>query len=252
MTHTIARRHVVSGGLLTVLCGTCCVRDVVAQTEGTGCWIPKPQTNSFFQKAIRIQTFASGNERMEPRSGNPALDRALAKSLARISHLFSVLPGFTYYNDDGKPNAKATPEMILDRTDGTVMFGLSLLQELLNHHSRPDASIIAVCAHEFGHIVSYKNGMIRDLCPSPTQPFRGEQFADYMAGYFAGTRKLEHPDFPAAAFAVTQKEFGGGDHGTGAQRGNAVQQGFLDAFQEKLQPSQAIEAGYQYSMQQVL
>lgn len=252
MTHTTSRRHVVLGGLLTVMCGTCCTRDAFAQNGGTGCWIPESQTSYFFGRATNVQTFTSGNERIEPRSGDPGLDRALARSLASISRLFDVLPGFTYYHEDEKrgPNALASPDMMLDRTDGTVMFGLKLLKKLLNRPARPDASIIAVCAHEFGHIVSFKNGMMRDFNPTQTQPFRGEQFADYMAGYFAGTRKLEHPDFPAVAFAVTQSEFGGVTHGTGEQRGNAVQQGFLDAFQNKLQAPEAIQAGYQYSMRQ--
>jgi hypothetical protein len=206
----------------------------------------------YFNRSSEVQTFASGNEQMEPRSGDRNLDRALAQSLATISREFGVLPGFTYYDDGGRPNAKATPEKLLDRTDGTVLFGLGFLRDILRTQQRPDASIIAVCSHEFGHIVSYKNGMIRQLCPNRAQPFRGEQFADYMAGYFAGRRKLEHPDFPAVAFATTQRGFGGGDHGTGEQRGRAVQQGFVDAYQRRMVASNAIQAGFQYSMAQTL
>lgn len=189
---------------------------------------------------------------MEPRSGNAALDRALARSLANISRTFDVLPGFSYYDDSGNANALATSEVLLGNTDGTVLFGLAMLRDMLARPRHGDASIVAICAHEFGHILSYKNGMIHELNPPGNGPFRGEQFADYMAGYFAGTRKLVSPSYPAVAFAVTQRDFGGGDHGTGDQRGNAVQRGFVDAFQRKLTIDQAAQEAFAYSMSQNL
>lgn len=250
LPHT--RREVVAGGLLTIVFGLSCASTAHAQDEGTGCWIPSADVNSYFDKTTNVQLFESGSEQMEPRSGNRQLDRALAQSLATISREFGVLPAFSYYDDAGSPNARATPDRLLSRADGTVLFGLGFLKMLLARPARPDASIVAVCAHEFGHIVSYKNGMIRQLSPNRGEPFRAEQFADYMAGYFAGRRKLEHPDFPAAVFASTQNSFGGGDHGSPQQRGAAVQAGFLAAYQKRLQGSDAIQAGFNYSMAQVL
>ena len=242
----LAERRTVLGGLLTVLGSTCCARHAAA-TTGTGCWIPEGQAQQYFNR-VQGQTtmFETGEEHLEPRSGNRDLDRALAQALARMSNLFGVLPGFCYYQDGSRPNALATRDRLLDRTDGTVMFGLSFLRELLRKPDRPDASIVAVCAHEYGHIVSYKYGQIDQLRTGGT--FRVEQFADYFAGYYAGNRKLEHPDFPAVVFATTQRAFGGGDHGTGEQRGEAVQAGFLAAYQQRLSPEQARDAGLAFCM----
>lgn len=150
-----------------------------------------------------------------------------------------MLPGFCYYDDSDGMNAKATSDVLLERTDGTVMMGLQMLEALLSRPERPDASILAVCAHEYGHILSYKTGLI-DQLRGGGGVFRSEQFADYIAGYYAGTRKLVHPNYPAVVFATTQQSFGGGEHGSGAQRGEAVQAGFLAGYQRRLSIDQAM------------
>ncbi|PZP69449.1 metalloprotease [Methylorubrum populi] len=195
--------------------------------------------------------FENGSEQIEPRSGNAQLDRALAQTLAKLSKTFDVLPGFAYYRDNGRPNALATPEVRLQRTDGTVLFGLEMLQMLLQRPEHPDASIVAVCAHEFGHIVGYKTRLIEKLAPNRRDPFRAEQHADYIAGFFAGMRKLERSDFPAIVFATTQQSFGGtlrGSHGTGQERGEAVLEGFKAAYERKVTPAEGIQLGFQYAM----
>jgi hypothetical protein len=254
LTVAMHRRDVLFGGLLMVLWkedhATACCSEKAA---GTGCRLLSGEESDFFARTRIVEAFETGDERIEERSGNPQLDRALAQSLAMIARMFSVLPGFGYYDDSDGPNARATPAARLGRTDGTVMFGLKLLKQLLAGPERPDASIVAVCAHEFGHIVSYnRSGMIDKLSPDPRQPFRAEQYADYIAGFFAGKRKLEEPNFPAVVFATTQRRFGGGDHGTGQQRGEAVQQGFLAAFDRKLTPEEGVQAAFNFAMAQHL
>lgn len=245
------RRQVVFGGLLTIgwmTCGSPCRAQ--SQTP-TGCFVPDDQRQYFIDRISTVNSFSSGNEQIEPRSGNSNLDRALAQSLGMLSRTFDVLPGFAYYRDDDQPNARAFTEPLLQRTDGTVLFGLGLLRTLLQRPQDPDAAVVAVCAHEYGHIVSYKNGMISRLDPSRTSPFRAEQFADYIAGFFAGARKRQRPNFPAVAFATTQRSFGGstrGSHGTGEERGEAVQRGFLDAYQRQLSPAQGVQAGFDWTM----
>lgn len=248
-----SRRSVILNGMLTVISGNCCaITAASAQTASGGCWVPPDRAQPYFATSREVHAYQNGNERIEPRSGNSALDRALVQSLARLTSLLEVLPGFAYFDDSSGSNAKATSAQLLDRTDGTVLFGLRLLQECLARPANGDASIVAICAHEYGHILSYKNGMIRTLDPPNSGDegvFRAEQFADYVAGYYAGTRKRENPDYPAVAFATTQRSFGGGDHGTGEQRGEAVQAGFLAAFQHRLGPQAAFQAGLQFSMQ---
>lgn len=247
-----SRRTVVLNGLLTVIIGNCCnAASAQAQSQG-GCWVPTSRVQAYFASSNEAYAYQNGNEHIEPRSGNSSLDHALVQSLARLSNLLEVLPGFAYYDDSSAPNAKATSAQLLDRTDGTVLFGLSLLQECLARPSNGDASIVAICAHEYGHILSYKNDMIGTLSPSGSGDqgvFRSEQFADYIAGYYAGVRKRENPAYPAVAFATTQRSFGGGDHGSGRQRGEAVEAGFLAAYQRNLAPQVAFQNGLQFCMQ---
>ncbi|MHB1058832.1 MAG: M48 family metalloprotease [Rhodanobacter sp.] len=226
----------------------------MAQPEhtSTGCWIPPNRVDEYFSLAGQVNLFETGSEHIEPRSGDPTLDKALAHALSKIARTFGVLPAFAYYDDGNSPNAKATPEKLMDRADGTVLFGRNFLRQLVSGSNRPDAAIVAVCAHEFGHITSYKNSMIRSLAPVPDRPFHAEQFADFMAGYYAGQRRLEDPAFPSAVIATTQRHFGGGDHGNGKQRGEAVQQGFLAAYRDHMGPYDAKQAALNYALAQTL
>jgi hypothetical protein len=78
--------------------------------------------------------------------------------------------------------------------------------------------------------------------------------ADFLSGYFAGLRKRERPDFPAATFALTQ--FGFGDytdniqhHGTPEERAAAVVAGYKAGYDEQLKFGYALESGVQYVKQ---
>lgn len=244
------RRQIIAGTSVLVMGGACGhAHGQTPDDAGGGCWTPPEKVDTLFKKVEAPRSFSIGSEPMQPRSGNAVLDRALARGLATIGKSFGVLPGFAYYREATEPNAQATSEVLLERTDGTVTFGLSLLQMLLARPT-PDAAILAVCAHEFGHILSFKNGMIGQLSPNRYQPFRAEQFADFMAGYFAGTRKVLYPNYPAVVFATTQNSFGraGGDHGSGAQRGEAVERGFVAGFRDRLDINACAQAGLAFSM----
>ncbi len=247
----LERRVLIAGTAVIMFGGVCgCGKAHARDAEDdSGCWLPKGAGDDILKRASPPRVFSQGSEPMESRSGNPILDRALARGLATISKTFDVLPGFAYYREAGRGNAKAMSDVLLDRTDGTVLFGLKMLEDLLGR-SYPDARILAVCAHEFGHILSYKNGMINEL--AKTGVYRAEQFADYMAGYFSGTRRLINPKYPSVIFASTQSAFGGGDHGSGYKRGEAVQAGFLAAYQQKLGAVDAANAGFDFSMSRSL
>lgn len=251
MSIMVTRRTLIGGSVVTVLSSLCgCGRAIAQDAEDDhGCWLPRGSAGDILRRASPPRVFSEGDEPMESRSGNSTLDRALARGLATISKTFGVLPGFAYYREQRGINARASPENLLQRTDGTVVFGLGMLSYLLQK-PHADAAILAVCAHEFGHILSYKNGMIDQLATGGA--FRAEQFADFMAGYFAGSRRLINPDYPAVVFATTQNAFGGGDHGTGEQRGEAVQTGYLAAYQKRLTINDAAQEGFTFSMGQNL
>ena len=113
---------------------------------------------------------------------------------------------------------------------------------------------MAVCAHEFGHILQFKHGLIRKVNEGQPTVKRSELQADYFAGYFAGLRKRERPEYPAAVVAVTQ--FSVGDHGvtnknhhgTPKERGAAVVRGFEAAFRQNKNLSEAIQESTAYVM----
>jgi hypothetical protein len=235
-----SRRQILFGGLLSILPSAMCVSLAHGQTYD-GCWVE--------QNKINDQTGGVVGDELIPNSGIDGLDLALVQTLEVLSTMFGVLPGFVYYRERGEPNAKATNvNLTKSRPDGTVMLGLRLVRDLLKLKTYPDAAVVAVCAHEFAHILSYSNGMISQLQPSGAPPFRAEQFADYMAGYFAGRRKLDQPAFPAVVFATTTQMYGGLTHGTAEQRSSAVQEGFLCAYVRKLEPQAATLRALNYAL----
>ena len=242
------RREVVLGGLLTIVPMTLCSHPAHADNYG-GCWIAASDAGAFDGN---LQSGAgSGKEELVSSSGVDGLEIALVQTLGMLSTMFGILPGFSYYRETGSPNARATSQDLLkNRPDGTVLLGLKLVDELLKLPS-PDAAIVAVCAHEFAHILSYSNGMIKQLMlDASASPFRSEQFADFMAGYFAGVRKKKNPQFPAVMFAQTTGLYGGGTHGTREQRGIAVQEGFKRGFYAEDQPVAATQRAFGYAMSQ--
>ena len=241
-------RRVVLGGLLAIIPAYAC--RAFSQSGGhSGCWFGPPhgKTSSFDDSSIG--DIAEGG--LVFKSGVDGLESALIQTLDMLSTMFGVLPGFAYFHEKGEPNALATSyDLTKKRPDGTVLLGLKLLRELLALQESPDAAVVAVCAHEFAHVVASSSGYIdAQLKPnSESSPFRSEQFADYMAGYFAGRRKLDRHDFPAAVFATTTGMYGGSTHGTSEQRSNAVQEGFLCAYLRQLEPQKAIQRALDFAL----
>jgi predicted metalloprotease len=116
----------------------------------------------------------------------------------------------------------------------------------------PDVAIAGVCAHEFGHVVQFKNRLIGIVNAGQKTVKRSELQADYFAGYFAGWRKAERPNFPAAVIAFEQHKIGDTDfndrshHGTAEERGAAVVRGFEASYREKLSLGEAIAQSTTY------
>jgi hypothetical protein len=214
--------------------------------------LSQEEAGRFMSTATEQRLYETGHEPMILSSGDKDFDAALAISLSRISDAFSVLPGFAYYDDYDGANAYASEVARLKNADGTVLFGTRLLKRLLALPESPDAAVAAVCAHEFGHILQYKQKLQRRVNEGQTTIKRVELQADFFAGYFAGLRKLERPDFPAAVFALTQ--YNSGDamindqdhHGTPDERGAAISQGFETAYRKRLPLSEAIETSVAY------
>jgi len=208
-----------------------------------GCEITNPK--ELADKNMSIFAFAGDN--VVRRSGIANLDDDLSFALKTIRKSFSVDPGFAYYDDGAIANSGASKQSLFEGSKGTVLFGLNLLKELI---SKPqgDAAVVAICAHEFGHIVGYDTNLYDQLVPDPTKPLRGEQHADYLAGFFAGQRKLLHNDYPAIVFLQTLRSLAGGGHGTEVQRAEAVWEGFQAAHDKKMSFDDGVEAGFEWAI----
>lgn len=187
-------------------------------------------------------------------SGDKDFDYALAQTLNRISDCLNVTPAFAYYDDSDAPAAFATDRKRVAGTDGTVLFGRRYLKELLARPEAPDAAVVAVCAHEFGHILQFKLKLDKLLLDGQTTVKRLELHADFLAGYFAGVRKWEKPSFNAAVVAMTQFKFGDplvndkDHHGTPEERGQAIVKGYQIGHDDRKPLLDAIPIGMKYVM----
>lgn len=205
-------------------------------------------------KSTNPRLYITGNEPVALKSGDKYFDYALAQTLAKISTVFEVLPGFAYYDDTESKNAYATGDVKLKNADGTVLFGQILLGDILGGKDNPDVAVAAICAHEFGHILQFKHGLEKVVGKDQPTIKRIELQADFFAGYFAGIRKKEKPSYPAAVFAMTQFLLGDqnlgsqGHHGTPDERGKAVSEGFRSAYHLDMPIAECIAASTKFVM----
>ncbi|MEM7744722.1 MAG: hypothetical protein AAF409_13530 [Pseudomonadota bacterium] len=197
-------------------------------------------------------------------SGNPHFDRALVEALYHVSKTFDVLPTFGFIKGGNVANAFATttpfsPEAgdspLPTREHGTVLFGDKML-DLMRQKGidNPVAAVLAIIAHEFGHIVQYNyqfNGkhLIQLLTDGQPTVKLAELHADFLTGYYVGTAKRRNPDTPAASVALAAHVIGDyqtnapSHHGTPAERGQAVYAGYRASWEQNLPFDQAAVAG---------
>jgi hypothetical protein len=245
-----SRREVVLGGLLTVGFMPRCA---CAQSQTLGCVISDQHLVGVLGSRPATFSFNVDNDAVENGSGNKDFDRALAITLAKLSDLLGILPGFAFFNEGTEgQNAFASRSRRLGRDDGSVVFGQVMFGKLMQSRDSPELGVAAVCSHEFGHILQFKMDLQNRLVGPDGRVKRLELHADYLAGYFAGLRKRERADFPAAIFAQTQYNFGdtayarADHHGTPDERGQAVVAGFQAAYRDRKSLSAAIEEGIRY------
>lgn len=245
----LRRREVLLGGALTLLWhSTNCACAASAKDGQHGCMI---DADSAREKLGAAQAAPGGTRLLTP-TGDTEFNNALLSTLNRLDRLFDVAPGFGFFDDKGSPNAFASQSTQFGTSDGVVVYGTTLLRQQLGLADHPDAGIAAVAGHEYAHILQFKRGLNKQLTGSDGRVKRLELHADFLVGYFAGLRKLERPDFPAAVFASTQFTYGDNmiespqHHGTPAERGQAVVAGYQAAFRDRQSTSAAIDTGLRY------
>jgi hypothetical protein len=247
----ISRREMVLSGALALMWRDCACAQTSLRGRGPGCTLHPTQATAFLATATEPQAFDGTPGKLIASTGNREFDYALAQMLSRLTDLFGVLPGFCFYDDYDGPNAFATTATRLRRADGTVLYGK---RHFLNHMASPEGPevvVTATCAHEFGHIVQYKYKLTKQLTDGQATAKRAELNADFFAGYFAGARKLQKPDYPAAVFAANRYDRGdfvtdSTHHGTPDERAAAVVRGFEVAYRERRSFTDAIQIGMNY------
>jgi len=182
---------------------------------------------------------------------NVDIDRALDRALKRVSDTFGVLPGFGFYDDYDGENAWATPKVLLQRTDGTVLFGDRMFASLMRFD--PDGgAVMWTAAHEFGHIWLFRSGQEGRLLAGQTTVRRVELHADFLAGYYLGIRKREQPS--VSLFNAGHDIWRSGDtlyndarhHGTPDERVAAAEEGFKMGYPDHHGASEAFETATRY------
>jgi hypothetical protein len=244
----ITRRDVALGGVLATVWNGCCA---AAGASEPGCVIAGETADRLFARAPAETLNPDYFNRISMGSGDKALDFALAQTLSRITEAFHVLPGFVFYEDRDSANSFATPRLRFPKTDGTILLGTRFLKQILARSEDPEIALTAICAHEFAHVLQFKRGLLDALFAGEPTVRRCELHADFFAGYFAGKRKKQMPNYPAAVFAValsTLKVRGGfrRDHGTSAQRAAAIVRGFEASYNEGLSLDDAIVLSMTY------
>lgn len=113
-------------------------------------------------------------------SGSKEIDGLCFGEVDRLNRSFEVSAAFGFYDDSRGANALAV-DSIYDRTrkDGAVLMGRSLVMLLAAGDAQANMlPILAVLAHEWGHIRQYKSRVVADW------GVHFELSADFLAGWY--------------------------------------------------------------------
>lgn len=157
-------------------------------------------------------------------TGNPKLDRLIVRELRQLKRIFRVNPGFYVYNDQGRPNAAATLRRVHRNSDGTVLFGRTLLVNELYRGPYASIAVAGIMAHEFAHIVQLRRGAGRNRIVYL------ELHADCMAGWYLERSRKGRLDIQPFARSLYEKGdfhyWSRSHHGTPRQRIRAMIAGY--------------------------
>ena len=177
-------------------------------------------------------------------------DFALGEVLAMLAGFFNIRPGFGFYDDSSGYNALAAQVNRVPKTQNTVVFGLGLLNKFLDRQ-HGEFAIVAVCAHEFAHILQYETGEYTRVKNSLPSEYCVELHADFLAGFFMGAFEKARPATRLWGVGNAWRELGSSDfnkpgtHGTSEQRIRAIEGGYF-YFQDTNDLRQALNAAFNH------
>jgi hypothetical protein len=216
-----------------------------------GCFITTEGYRAYQSQRQSVYPVADGliaRNRHFRTTGDSALDRDLDRALGIIADLFQVNPAFGFYDpsmfqgrDEGESavmNAFANSDNTdIPGTRGTVAFGWDLFRRELYEFDNSGLTIMAVAAHEFGHILQGYRGYLPAIRVG--FPQKSEIHADFLAGYFLGVRKRRIPSLRfqrAGDLFIRLGRVNEGNptrsHGNARERLDAAEAGFRVAYVE--------------------
>ncbi len=254
----LSRRNVLSGCASSI--GGVLLPTLAHADLSGGCFISSTQ----FENIRKSEEFSGSVDNLFDRNrhlrttGDKALDKALDASIKKLSDLFGQVPAFGFYREEDHPevgamNAFATPENTnIPGTWGTVAFGTTLFKREMTEFDPSGSTITAIIAHEFGHIWAFRRGVMDQINSGQPTKKRSELHADYMAGYFLGTRKKANKSLKLHAAGDLFHRIGDynfssrGHHGTPEERVAASEQGFRVSYLEGRDAEYAFASGMEY------
>lgn len=184
-------------------------------------------------------------------SGDREIDHRLGRALLRLARVFEVRPGCGFYNDGRSANALALQRTMVPGTEGTVLIGRNLFHETMTEN-RDGIAVLAVCAHEFGHIAQFRTGLHETLRAAHPTIKLVELHADFLAGFYLGLRQAEYPDLRLWSAGMLIHGLGDNDfrneghHGTPEERTAAIEEGYRLGRENAPPFAQVIRAGSEF------
>lgn len=135
------------------------------------------------------------------------------------------------------------------------MSGQNLFHDLMSRY-KDGIAVVAIAAHEFGHIAQFRTGVDQHLLDGQSTVKRVELHADFLSGYFLGRRKIEYPAMRLwsagyTLYTIGDYAFNDRDHhGTPDERTKAAEAGFAHAVERRLAYHDAFSAGVQFVLEQ--
>jgi len=187
-------------------------------------------------------------------TGNSQLDHQLGVALVRATQFFGINPAFGFYKD---MNAQASPTVSekFKGTWGTVLFGTPLFNDEIKNRDPSGMTIVAIVAHEFGHIIQFKKNLKNQILANQGTVKRLELHADILAGYYIGSMKRQHPGLKVYSAGEVFHRIGDSHftspnhHGTPEERKTASQFGFEYGKNGNMTLDQIVGAGMNFVSQ---
>lgn len=225
------------------LCGcTACIVSSALQasaqqnTLDQGCFLSPPSKD----RALDSNLF-NGIGRMDfsDTTGDPEFDRTFGRAIIRLSGFFGEQPAFGIVSGDQHDNAFAIPDSMPGAGYGIVGFGSTMLEDLKSF-DESGMAIMAIVAHEFGHVAQFRRDVMDELNDGQGNVRRSELHADYLTGCYLGWMKRNNPEISVRLAGRFMEVIGDTDfssehhHGTPAERLLSVETGFALAKADDL------------------